>query len=237
MSRSRTHAARTAASPRRAANQAASRWTWAGVDSAAGRCLRASRASATRPVATAQSSRARQAGTSSGRRSQAGVEPSRRLVELALPDRQVGPPQPDPIVLGSEPLGAIQEGADRLGGGSPHTQRDAEPDQRNGLLGAAAARAIQALPVGLDQPPRLLDPPFMPVERRQNRRRSSPSIRGSRKAWLRSRSASANRPRSDQHHGPAQVAGTANGEWAGIRAQAAAAASVRPRAFSQRPRR
>ena len=49
----------------RPANQAASRCSWAGVDSAAGRCSSACRTSATRPVAKAQSSRARQIETSS----------------------------------------------------------------------------------------------------------------------------------------------------------------------------
>ena len=95
----------------------------------------------------------------------AGVEPPRRLVERPLTDRQVGPPQPDPIVLGSQLRRALQEGADRLGGGIPQTQRDAESDHFDGRFGAALARPIQALPVRLDQPARLIEPTFMPVER------------------------------------------------------------------------
>ena len=82
-------------------------------------CFIASCASATRFVATAQSSRARQTGTSVGTPPQAGVEPPRRLVERADADRQVGFPQPDSIVLGMPTARP-----DRERSGSPRPGRD-----------------------------------------------------------------------------------------------------------------
>ncbi len=95
------------------------------------------------------------------------LEPSCRLVERTLTDRQVGFPQPDPLIIRGEPLGAIQEVPDRLGRRHPHAQDDVQPDQLDRLVGAAPTRLVQSLPVGLDQPPRLLGPPLLPVERCQ----------------------------------------------------------------------
>ncbi len=98
---------------------------------------------------------------------QCRLEPSCRLVERTLADRQVGLPQPDPLITRREPLGAIQEVPDRLGRRHPHAQDDVQPDQRDGLVGAAPARSVQSLPVGFNQPPRLLGPTLLPVKRCQ----------------------------------------------------------------------
>ena len=86
-----------------------------------------------------------------GAAAKAGVEPSRRLVEGTLADRQVGLPQPDPIIVRGLPLDALQEGANRLGGRRPHALGDVQPEQLDGLVRTASSSPVQQYPVGLDQ--------------------------------------------------------------------------------------
>ena len=81
--------------------------------SSAGRCFRAARASASRFVRIAQSSRARQTARSSGRRRRQASSHRRRLIVGAGPDRQVRPPQPDPVVVGSQPADLVEVVTDR----------------------------------------------------------------------------------------------------------------------------
>ena len=70
------------------------------------------RTTSIRLVAIPQLSRARQTGTSSGRRLLAGIEPLLGLVVGARSDRQVRSTQPDPIVVRGQPSGLVEKGAD-----------------------------------------------------------------------------------------------------------------------------
>ena len=83
---------------------------------------------------------------------QTGVEPPRRYVELALADRQVGLPQPDPVIIRGRPRGTLQEVTDHLDGGHPHAQDDVQPDQLDfdGLGRTTLAGPIQTLPIGFN---------------------------------------------------------------------------------------
>ena len=80
----------------------------------AGMCSSADRTAATRPVACAHLKRACQTGISWGRRfSQASSHRSASSYEPTR-DRQVGPPEPDSIIVRGRRRGLIEERADRV---------------------------------------------------------------------------------------------------------------------------
>ena len=154
---SRSRACRWApTSPRRAASQAATWRTWVSVAPAAGSCARAARASASRPAAIAQSSRAppdgdvfgpfpRQASSHFAASSSA----SERMARWARPSQTRSSSAPG--------AGVVEEGAHRIHRGGLLAQVHVETDELDGPLRGALARLAEPSPVRLDQALPVLD--------------------------------------------------------------------------------
>ena len=87
----------------------------------------------------------------------AGIEPPPGLVVGARPDRQVRSTQPDAIVLGSQPSGPVEEGAEGLDRRGLQGQLDVLPDQLDGGLERPFARCVQVFPPILDEPLGFID--------------------------------------------------------------------------------
>ncbi len=74
------------------------------------------------------------------------VEPAPGFVELAGPDRQVGPTQPDAVVIGSLLAGPIQDDPERVHGYRVEIHADAVVKQAQRLLGVGPIGLIRESP-------------------------------------------------------------------------------------------
>ena len=168
-----------ATSPRWAASQALSRWTWAGVDSAAGRCVRASRTTSIRLVAMAPAQPGAPDRDILRTAPQAGVEPTPGLVEGAGPDRQVRSTQPDPIVVGSQPSGPVEirRGCVSTGVGFKVSSMCC----RTSLMAGSSAPSpdrVQVFPSVLDEPLGFIDAAQLARNRHEQHEQGRPIIAG-----------------------------------------------------------
>src|SRR5271155_4512109 len=72
--------------------------------------------------------------------SEAIIDPPPCVGELAGADRQVGPPEPDAVVLGCLPAGAIEDDPERVHGQRPEIDPDMVTEQSERLLGSGPTR-------------------------------------------------------------------------------------------------
>jgi hypothetical protein len=98
---------------------------------------------------------------------EASVDPPCRFVVGAGPNREVCSPQPDPVVVGSQPADLVEVRTDGIHGREIPAQLHVQPRQVDGLLGRPFALRIQVPPPRLDQPLGLFTPAFLHEGRNQ----------------------------------------------------------------------
>ena len=168
----------------------------------------------------------------------ASIEPALGLVVGAGSDRQVRSTQPDPIVVGRELGGLLENGADGLDRRGLQGQLDVLPNQFDGGLERPFSRCVQVFPPILDQALGFIDAALLAEHRHEQHEQGRPIIAGIEGGVVDEPLGGCKLPGFLRRDASApRIAFSENAEPGATRAQASSAAWFRPRASSQDPRR